>query len=180
MDSNFLTDVDIDYLSSELKKIIDDLFEDSAFDCKKLYFKNKKYVCNDIYYCTEDVLKCLGYLNKDVINRKLGMLSKDEKYTIYDLYEKYIEDINNFDYNQDLNNELIKSLNRYEMEQIYISETTLFELINSSSQDKAQPFQKFINRQLLPLLKLHYELIIYEQKNKIKELNAKIELLHSL
>lgn len=173
---NPITNVDIDSLSIEFINIINDLFKSNGFECKTLSYSF------GIFYCARDILKCLNYKeDKNSITKVLSKLNKTDKFTISELEEKHskvslkLHDASSSNPNQ----ELINSLNQYELKHIYINKQALYRLIGSSKKEEAKPFQDFIYDILLPALDNHYQYIINRQKTSIDELTEKINILLS-
>lgn len=71
-------------LSITFRNIIEELFRNNGFVCKKLIYGK------DIYYCARDILKCLEYSEDNrKITQTLNKLRDEDKFTINDLETKY-------------------------------------------------------------------------------------------
>lgn len=167
----------LDKLSIEFVKIVDELFKSNGFECKTLSYPF------GIFYCARDILKCLNYNeNKSAIAKVLAKLNKEDRFTITELEDRYAGV--SLKHNDEpgpsvsrANQELINSLNQYELKNVYINKQALYRLIGSSKKEEAKPFQDFIYDTLLPALDRHYQYIIERQEMNIDELNKKIDIL---
>lgn len=146
-------------LSIEFKKITNDLFSLNGFECRKLYYGKR------VYYCARDILLCLGY-DEDL--KILKKLRDCDKFYIKDLEEMYKTTLICQDsYDFDINKELIDSQDKYEKKNIYINDSALYFLIETSTKEESKPFQDFVYYTLFPTIYKVYELYI-NQKNKKK------------
>lgn len=169
-------------LALEFKEVVNNIFKDNNFECKKLFYKNDKFIGNDIYYSTSDLLKCLHFQGKD--EEAIEMIKKlpsDSKFKIFQLENSYAE----FDLIQgneylELNQKLIYSLTRPQLDEIYVNMQGLFDLIEFFQTDKALRFQKFVYNTLLPGIDEYYQNIINRLKTRIDNLSNRLEALQAM
>lgn len=158
--------LNMDSLSIQFIKILDDILENNDFDCKKLIFKNQKSNKNDIYYYARDVLKCLNY--NEEVTKLLSEIGDDNKFTVSELYEMYsTKGLKNV---SGLNQELMTKLRRYEMKYVYVNKTGLYELILFSKTTKSNQFRDFVFKSLLSTLDNNYQKLLAKQKISINDL----------
>jgi hypothetical protein len=168
-------------LSLEFIDVINNIFKNNYFDCKKLFYRNENFIVNNVYYSTIDVLRCLNFEGKEKdISIILANLQDDCKFTIDELEKKYIElDLKQNREHLDFNKELLSKLNNYEKKEIYVNNQGLFHLIEYFENDEAMIFQNFIYNIFLPALDKHYENIITRLNARIDELTKKLEVLNT-
>lgn len=168
--------LDSNSLAIEFVDVVNNLFKNNSFDCKKLFYKNDKYIGNDVYYCARDILKCLNYVgNQNDIFNIISNLNNNCKFTISELESSYSSRFKKRREYLDLNKNLLDYLNKYELEDIYINNQGLFNLIEYFENDEAVPFKNFIYNVFLPGIDNQYQSIITRLKTRINELNTKLE-----
>lgn len=136
LDLNDITD-----LNKIQKNVIDNLFMVNGLDCRKLYYGNV------IFFCLVDLFDCLDYkkLNTTYL---LHCLDDTDMFTVDDLQALYKEETEN-----DINKEIINSLDQYEKKYTYINQSALIELVNYTTQgDKLNFFYSFVYNKLIPTI----------------------------
>lgn len=126
-------------LNEVQKNVIDNLFMVNGLKCRKLYYGNL------IFFCLVDIFDCFDYkqLNTTFL---LHYLDDSDMFTIDALQELYKDEIDN-----DINKEVIESLNKYEKRYTYINQSALIELVNYTSKEhKLNFFYTFVYNKLIP------------------------------
>jgi prophage antirepressor-like protein len=161
--------INMDSLSVQFIKILENLLEDNGFECKKMVFRNKKYNKNEIYYYARDVLRCLNCTDKAEASQILNRVEENNKFTISELYEIYSSKALKHVFG--LNQELVSKLKEYEMKYVYVNKIGLYQLILFSEKPKSIPFKDFIFKILLTTLNNNYQDLLSKDIVNINEIS---------
>lgn len=144
-------------LASIFRQVLDDLFKENGFECKKIYY------IDEIYYSSKDIIKCLQ-LNKNNCDTNLILrtIHKSDKFTMEQLKNKY---------------HLSLTIPNENKDELYINKSGLYQLIGSSDAKETKPFKSFIFRTLLPELDKQYDKLLQTRKAEYDALHLKLDEL---
>ncbi|QKE44574.1 putative Bro-N domain-containing protein [Yalta virus] len=123
------------------KNIIDKLFIVNGLKCRKLYYNQV------VFFCLVDICDCMDYKQLNTTFFLNYLLEKD-MFTIDELLELYKDETEN-----DINKDIIESLNKFERRYTYINQKALVDLVNYTSKEHTLNFfYTFVYNKLIPTI----------------------------